>query len=455
MTVPDEITLHCSPKLLVQIGAAVAALGLALYLTDVLILLAVAMLLAAVMQPPLNWLARHGLPRGVGVSLLYLLLLALLALALYALVPGIVEQASQIANGSWAAWLDQMTMQWQQETARYPGLTPLLELPVQMGAMVQNWMAGMGRWAINLSSLLMDGTLVLALAYFLAIDPNAPRRLLFDLLPEPYHLRAWYLSAHLGQQVVRWTWSQGLLALYIAVAFGVGLYLLGVPYALLLGLVGGVLEVIPFLGGAVTMLAAVLVSLPHSWNMALGAVAWYIVVNLVEGYVLVPRLYQRTLRLHPLLVLIAFVAGGRLLGLAGALLAVPLAAAIQAAWQHRDRVIAVPEQEGEAVAQDPVCGMRLTPELAACKQIYRGQTYFFCSERCHDLFLTWPVDPVCRQKVRPEVAEQVTYQGKIYYLCSPDCARRFAEAPASWLEPTSGPAQDKEARPIPALKPPG
>lgn len=70
-------------------------------------------------------------------------------------------------------------------------------------------------------------------------------------------------------------------------------------------------------------------------------------------------------------------------------------------------------------------------------------------------FNTWPVDPVCRQKVRPEVAEQVTYQGKIYYLCSPDCARRFAEAPASWLEPTSGPAQDKEARPIPALKPLG
>lgn len=420
----DEITLHFSPRLLVRILALVAVLGLALYLTDVLILVAVAMLLAAVIQPPLNWLARHGLPRTAGVLLLYLLLLAL---ALYALVPAIVGQAGQIASGSWAAWLDQVSAQWQREAARYPGLAPLLELPAQMGATLQGWMAGMGRWAVNLSHLLVDGVLVLALAYFLAIDPNSPRLLLFDLLPEPYHLRAYYLSAHLGRQVVRWAWSQGLLALYVAVAFGLGLYLLGVPYALLLALVGGVLEVIPFLGGAVTMLAAVLVSLPQSWSMALGAVAWYVVVNLVEGYVLVPRLYQRTLRLHPLLVLIALMTGGRLLGLAGLVLAVPLAALVQAAWQHRDRVVVIPGQESEAVAQDPVCGMRLTPALAARTQVYRGQTYFFCSERCHDVFLAWPVDPVCRQKVMPEMAEPAAYQGQTYYLCSPDCARRFAE----------------------------
>lgn len=442
---PKETVLHFSPKYLVGLLFLVAVVGLAVYLTDVLLLLAVAMLLAAVIQPPLNWLARHGLPRSAGVLLLYLLLLALLALAFYALLPVIVGRAGRFADGSWSTWLGQMSSQWQREAARYPGLAPLLELPAQMEATVQSWMAGVARWAVNLGNLLVDGVLVLALAYFLVVDPNAPRRLLFDLLPEPYHLRAYYLSAHLGRQVVRWAWSQGLLALYVAVAFGLGLYLLGVPYALLLALVGGVLEVIPFLGGVVTMLAAVLVSLPHSGGMALGAVAWYIVVNLVESYVLVPRLYQRTLRLHPLLVLVAFVVGGRLLR---------LAALTQAAWQHRDRVVVLPGRESEAVPQDPVCGMRLIPELAVRTQIYRGQTYHFCSERCYDRFLAWPVDPVCRQKVMPELAEQVPYQSKTYYLCSPDCARIFAQAPASWLEPESEPEQDKpnEPVPIPALK---
>jgi len=77
--------------------------------------------------------------------------------------------------------------------------------------------------------------------------------------------------------------------------------------------------------------------------------------------------------------------------------------------------------------------MRLTPEVAHCSFIYRGQTYYFCSERCYKIFLTWPVDPVCQQKVMPAIAEQVTYQGKTYYFSDPDCARKFVEAPASWL----------------------
>lgn len=428
-------TPSISPNVIWTGALLLAALWLAAHLMDVFLLLAVAILLAAVMQPPLTWMEQHGLPRGAGVLFLYLALLAVLALTIYALIPTVMDQAGQVGSGSWAAWLDQMSAQWQREVVRYPGLAPLLGIPAQLGAALQSWAAGMGRWAVNLGNLLMDGVLALALAYFLAVDPSSLRRLLFDLLPEPYHLRAYYLSAHLGRQVVRWAWSQGMLCLYIVVAFGLGLYVLGVPYALLLALVGGVLEVIPFLGGAVTMLAAVLVSLPHSWTLALGAVAWYVIVNLVEGYVLVPRLYQRTMRLHPLLVLIAFVVGGRLLGLVGMVLAVPLAATVQAAWEHRDRVVAIPGLEDEEVPQDPVCGMRLTAELAAKTLKYRGRTVYFCSERCHDTFLAWPVDPVCHRKVMPEVAERVTFEGKAYHLCSPDCARHFAEAPASWLEP--------------------
>lgn len=435
MKLPEEITLRLSPRLILWGLALIAGLWLAVRLLDVLLILAVGALLAAAMQPPVTWLARRGVPRGLGVLLLYLVLLTLLGLSAYALAPVVVSQVGQVATGSWRSgdWLEQLIARWQVTAGRYPELAPLLEWPLQWGAELAAWLAGLGRWAVSLSHLLLGGLLTLVVAYFMAADPDPPRRALLSLLPAPYRRRAYHLSGHLVRQVGRWAWSQGLLGLYIAVAFGLGLAVLGVPYAPLLALAGGLLEVIPLLGGTVTTLAAVLVSLPHSWTMALGAVVWYAVVNLVENYVLIPRLYQRTMRLHPLLVLAAFLVGGRLLGLMGVLLAVPLAAIAQAVWAHRDRVLVT--SDGEEASQDPVCGMRVSPGLAAGTVVYRGQTHTFCSESCQRAFLNWPVDPVCQQKVDPDFAEQVTYRGQTYYLCSPDCATRFAEAPTSWLEP--------------------
>lgn len=430
--VNTEQNFTISPRFIFSLLILVAVVWLAVRLTDVLILLSLAVLVAAVMQPPVAWLVRWGVPRSAAVTLLYLVLLVMLALLGYFLAPVFTAQISRLADGEWYTQFQQLSEQWPAQFRPLSGSALLTEFATQWDFWVQSWIAALGRWAISLGNLLFNGVLALALAYFLAIDPNSPRRLLFDLLPEPYHHRMYHWSGLMGEQVVRWAWSQGLLSLYIAVVYGVGLYILGVPNALLLAVIGGMLEVIPYLGGVITALAAVLLTLPYSATTALAAVIWYMLVNQVENYILIPRLYRRTMQLHPLLVLIAFMVGGQVLGVIGMVLAIPLAAAVQAAWEHRDR-FNIPGAAGENVHHDPVCSMQLTPEVAHSSFIYRGQPYYFCSERCYKIFLTWPVDPVCQQKVMPAIAEQVTYQGKTYYFSDPDCARKFVDAPASWL----------------------
>lgn len=435
----DDTSLKVNARLVLTVVAWVAGLWLMVQLADILVLLVITILLAVVMQPPLLWLERRGAPRSLGVAIIYFALLALLALAAYAAAPLLMDQVNQLVAGTWFMQFQQLLAQWQAQTTKFPGLAPLLALPTQVGEMVQAWLGQVGRFAVGLGNVLFDGLLVLAMAYFLAVDPNSPRRLLFDLLPQPVHKRVYHWIGIMGQQVVRWSWSQALLSLYIAIFYGIGLYLLRVPNALFLALLGGILEVIPYLGGMTTMLVAVLLSLPYSAFAAVGAVVWYVVVNTVENYVLIPRLYQRTMHLHPLLVLVVFLVGGRLLGLTGVVLAVPLAAALQAAWEHRDRVL--PSRTTELlVYHDPVCGMRLTPETAYASLTDGDQTTYFCSAHCHQLFLSWPVDPVCGQRVMPALAEQFSYQGKTYYFTDPECARRFAQAPATWLTPTTAPA---------------
>lgn len=439
MRMSDDTSLKVNARFILVVVMWVAGLWLMVQLADILVLFVLAVLLATVMQPPLLWLEQHRVARSLGVVVIYLALFALLALTAYAVAPLFVIQMNQLVAGDWFMQLQQLIIQWQAQTARVPGLAPLLAVPTQLGTIVQAWLGQLGWVALGLGNTFFNGTLVLAMAYFLAIDPNTPRRLLFDLLPQPYHRRVYHWIGVMGQQAVRWAWSQALLSLYIAIFYGIGLYLLGVPNALFLALLGGILEVVPYLGGIATTLVAVLLSLPYSVFAAAGAVVWYVIVNTVENYVLIPRLYQRTMHLHPLLVLMAFLVGGRLLGLTGVMLAVPLAAALQAAWEHRDR--ALPSRTtGLSVYHDPVCGMRLTPETAYASLTDGDQTTYFCSAHCHQLFLSWPVDPVCGQRVMPALAEQFSYQGKTYYFTDPECARRFAQAPATWLTPTTAPA---------------
>jgi predicted PurR-regulated permease PerM/YHS domain-containing protein len=365
--------------------------------------------------------------------LLYLALLTLLGLVVYQAAPLLAHQVDQLATGAWLAQFQWLIVQWQAEAARFPGLESLLLLPTQLGTAVQAWLGQISRFVIGLGNTVLSGVLVLAMAYFLAVDPNTPRRLLFDLLPRPYHRRVYHWLGLMAQQVIRWAWSQALLSLYIVVLYGGGLYLLGVPNTLFLALLAGFLETIPYLGGIATTLVAVLLTLPYSPFAAVSAVVWYVIVNTVENYVLVPRLYQRTMHLHPLLVLLAFLAGGQLFGLIGVVLAVPLAAAIQAGWEHRDRVLPTSSADRLEPHHDPVCGMRLIPNLAHSSLTEGDQTLYFCSDRCQQLFLAWPVDPVCHQRVMPGLAEQVTYQGRTYYFADPECARRFAQAPDGWL----------------------
>jgi predicted PurR-regulated permease PerM len=134
-----------SPKLIFTLLALIVSIWLVVRLTDVAILLAVAVLLAAIMQPPITWLARRSVPRGAAVLLIYLVLFGLLALCIYLLTPIFASQLAQLASDSWYSRLQQWTNQWQARSEQTLGLALLGELPTQLGALVQTWVAELGR----------------------------------------------------------------------------------------------------------------------------------------------------------------------------------------------------------------------------------------------------------------------------------------------------------------------
>jgi predicted PurR-regulated permease PerM len=177
----------------------------------------------------------------------------------------------------------------------------------------------------------------LVLAFYLLLDYRVVDR--FVMAVAPLHYRS-DIQRLLQQTVQAWhafLRGQVLLGLVVGVSTAVVLGVLGLRFALGLGVIAGVLELIPLLGPVIATALAVLVAVFQSsnwwglapWAFALAVLLSGVLIQQVENHVLVPRIMSRNLNMHPVAVLIAVLAGGSLLGLLGVLLAAPTLATLR------------------------------------------------------------------------------------------------------------------------------
>lgn len=160
---------------------------------------------------------------------------------------------------------------------------------------------------------------------FLAIDPDGYRRGLLQLVPDTYYWRIKIALDTAGRALRLWLAGTLVAMLVVGIVTTAALYAVGLPSALALGIIAGVLEFIPFLGPILSVLPAILVALPEGYTMVLWVAAIYFAIQQIEGNVLVPVIQQRTADLPPLLGILSIVTFTLLFGLPGVLLAVPLA----------------------------------------------------------------------------------------------------------------------------------
>ncbi|HYO29836.1 MAG TPA: AI-2E family transporter, partial [Thermomicrobiales bacterium] len=132
------------------------------------------------------------------------------------------------------------------------------------------------------------------------------------------------MAATTRLRIGAWARGQVAIALLFGLAMGLGLELLGVPYAVSLGVAAGVLELLPYVGGAITVVLAALTALSVGVPQAIGVVVLYLILVNLESHVLAPLLFGKAIGLPPVAILVALLAGVDLLGIAGALLAIPL-----------------------------------------------------------------------------------------------------------------------------------
>ncbi len=319
--------------------ALVFALLLALYfvyqIRVVVLVLLLTVLFSTIVSGPVDYLERRGVGRGWGTLIVFGCLFVVLVSVGLGLGSIVAEQARQLA-ATFPALLESVQGRIEQLQERFNLQTGLANPdPDRLLESARGFLSGgtvstvasVGAGVVNVLSL----GAVVAIATVYAVARPAPLVNGFvSLFPAGWRERVREILGELYGTVQRWFLGQLVSMVIIGVLFTVSLAVIGVPYALLLGLLSGLLAFVPYIGPLVSVIPPILLALVSTEPLdALWVVAAYTVIQAIEGNLIQPVVMSRAVELHPVVVVFALLVMGTLFGFIGVLLAVALVASVQ------------------------------------------------------------------------------------------------------------------------------
>jgi predicted PurR-regulated permease PerM len=294
-----------------------------------LILLVLALVIALGLDPMVSWLVRRGWRRswGVGAVTLSFLLLVLGVFAL--IIPPIVTQVQELSRA-----LPGLLTQLQDRSSTLGRLNARYHLLDSVRSSLTGGGRGLSLGGVLNIGLAVFGTLTAAITvlvltvYFLANLPTI-RQVAYRMFPASRRSRARELGDEISARVGGYVLGNLLTSAIAGLGTFVFLEIVRVPYAVALGVLVAVLDLIPVVGSTIGGILVTLVALSVSTTVAIASLVFYIAYRLLEDYLLVPRVMNRAVNVPPVLTIVALIIGGALLGIVGAFLAIPAAAAVQ------------------------------------------------------------------------------------------------------------------------------
>jgi len=326
-------------------GALLAVLGgFALYtVRNELVLLLVAAFIAIGLDPAVRWLVRRGLSRPVAVAVIAVIALGLFAGFVAAAFPPLAKEAGQLAQSGprYARELQDQHNTLGRLNAKYHA-SERIQQALQNGLTVKTAGGLLSAGTAVLSFTFQLVVTLVLVVYFLADLPRI-KQVLYRLVALRHRPRFGLLADEVISRVGGYVLGDLATSIVAIVTSYVLLLILGVPYALVLSVLTGVLDLIPLVGSSIAGVVVALVALATvSPTASLITVVFHVIYRLFEDYLLNPRVLRKTVDVSPLVTIIAVILGGALLGIVGAVVAVPAAAAVQlvlveVVYPNRDR----------------------------------------------------------------------------------------------------------------------
>lgn len=298
----------------------IALFWLAIELSGILIIIFISFIIMAALSPFSDFLTRKRIPRILSVIIPYTITIAILVLLIFPLIPFFISQI-ELLFVNFPKYVGQVarTFNLNIDVSNVKNV-----FESDLGSLSKNALSVTGKIFSGFFSTLT----VLVISFYLMLQREMLKKQLIALWPKKYQDQALKTMVQIENKIGWWLQGQLVLSFTIGFFTWLGLTILGLPFALSLGLLAGILEIVPTIGPIVSAIPAIIVALTISPGLAISVVIFYILLQALENHILVPKIMQKAVGLNPIVVIIGVLIGSKFLGILGALLAVPFIAMV-------------------------------------------------------------------------------------------------------------------------------
>jgi len=327
----NRITLDRLVRYVVIIVVIAMVLWALFVLKDLVIFLIIGILLAALMNPIIGFLQRKGFSRTISSIVSLLLVIAIFSGLLASLVPFLAQQAEDLSDLITVNRLETATMAIENFLRGYlplpdgsftEGMSRTFEALFQSDSITS-----IASFTFSIFTNILFAALVIPFfAFFFAKDGRQIRQSIFRLVPNRYFEIFLDLWSKIQVNLGRYFWMLLLRTIVVAIVTSLFLYMAGLDYAVTVGLFTGVVNVIPYFGPVIGIIAALVVAIIQTGNfeLVLGVLLAVGIIQGIDAIILQPYLYSKAAKMHPVVILCAVIVGAEFGGILGMLLAIPV-----------------------------------------------------------------------------------------------------------------------------------
>lgn len=306
--------IDISHRTIIFIALFIISLWMVYLIRGLLIILFISIIFVSALSPLVKFLVKLRLPKVLSIAIAYIIMITVVAGLLVSILPPLIEQSSRLISASPAL------------IAQFFNITNLDK------SVFSSEVTAISKNLFSITLSLFDNLLtiifILVLTFYMLLEQDNLETHIASLFKSREE-RVRGSMIEIEYKLGAWLQGQLILSLVIGVLSYIGLTILNIPFALPLALIAGVMEVIPVIGPIISALPAIFLALTISPALSLGVAVLYLIIQQIENHLIVPQVMKRAVGLNPLIVILAIAIGGRLLGISGALLAVPMAVVVQ------------------------------------------------------------------------------------------------------------------------------
>ena len=322
-----------STESILRVVFILLAVGFIYLIRDVLALFFIAIILSAAFDPTVDWLQRRKIPRALSIIGVYLLFFLIVGSVIYLLSGPIFDQVKDMSR-AFPEFYNKIQAGWHsisglEQIATSQNISNTITSSI--GGITRGITSATTSIFGVLTSIfggIIGFFLILVITFYLTVEEQGMKKFVANLVPNGRRPQVIKIIGDIQHRMGYWLRGQLILSVIIFMMVYVALSLLNVKYALILALVAGMLEIVPFLGPLLSAVPAIFFAFSQSFSMAVIVALVYLIIQQVENQLIVPKVMGKSTGLSPLIVILSLLTGARLAGVLGALLAVPVAIAM-------------------------------------------------------------------------------------------------------------------------------